>query len=77
MQRITSLAKSDLFKFTSRGVQGKVGAVQEGLACMLQGRKPSFAEEQGGGFINDIMLRFPYFLRCKDGEKELHGKAAM
>ena len=77
MQRITSLAKSDLFKFTSRGAQGKVGAVQEGLACMLQGRKPSFAEEQGGEFINDIMLRFPYFLRCKDGEKELHGKAAM
>ena len=77
MQRITSLAKSDLFKFTSRGAQGKVGAVQEGLACMLQGRKPSFAEEQGDKFINDIMLRFPYFLRCKDGEKELHGKAAM
>ena len=76
MQRITSLAKSDLFKFTSRGAQGKVGAVQEGLACMLQGRKPSCAE-QGGEFINDIMLRFPYFLRCKDGEKELHGKAAM
>ena len=53
------MAKSDLFKFTSTGAQGKVGAVQEGLACTLQGRKPCFAEEQGGEFINDIMLRFP------------------
>jgi hypothetical protein len=77
LQRITSLAKSDLFKFASRGAQGKVGAVQEGLACMLQGRKPSFAEEQAGDFMNDIMLRFPYFLKHNDGKKDLYGKEAM
>lgn len=77
LQRITSLAKSDLFKFASRGAQGKVGAVQEGLACMLQGRKPSFAEEQAGDFMNDILLRFPFFLKYNNGEKDLFGKDAM
>lgn len=78
MQRINTLGQTDLFNFASRSAQGKLGAVQEGLSCMLQGRRPCFQEELAGDhLINQVMMRLPYFLRHKHGAKELYGKEAL
>lgn len=78
MQRINTLGQTDLFNFASRSAQGKVGAVQEGLSCMLQGRRPCFQEDLAGDhLISQVMVRLPYFLRHKHGGKELHGKEAL
>ena len=78
MRRSNTLGQTDLFNFASRGAQGKLVAVQEGLSCMLQGRKPCFQEQHAGDhLINQVITRLPYFLRHKHGEKELFGKGAL
>jgi hypothetical protein len=64
VQKLTSLADGQLYRFTSRSAQGAFGVVRELMAAMEAGRSPNVGACQGTPFLRQVAQLLPYF--CKE-----------